>query len=79
MLSRKTVLKATPILHTEHDKGNNEMHKHTGSMSTQKALDWYTEAFDLVKDHPGHDGLQDWLSLADLSEDNMFSLEGCVQ
>ncbi|XP_060800057.1 uncharacterized protein si:ch211-137a8.2 isoform X2 [Neoarius graeffei] len=55
------------------------MHKHTGSMSTQKALDWYTEAFDLVKDHPGHDGLQDWLSLADLSEDNMFSLEGCVQ
>lgn len=79
MLPRKTVLITTPILHTENDQWNNEMHKHIGSMSTQKALDWYTEAFDLVEDHPGHDELQDWLLLADLSQDNTFSLEGCVQ
>ncbi|XP_053543572.1 nesprin-2 isoform X2 [Ictalurus punctatus] len=75
----KTVLKATQILLTEIDKGNNEKHKHIGSMSTQKALDQYTEAFDLVKDHPEHDELQNWLSLAELHQDDTFSLEGCVQ
>ncbi|MCJ8740147.1 hypothetical protein PDJAM_G00055430 [Pangasius djambal] len=82
-MPRKTVLKATQILLTENDKRNNEKQKHTGSMTTQKALGQYTEAFDLVKGHPEHDDqhddLQDWLSLADLSQDDTFSFEGCVQ
>lgn len=78
-MPRKTVLKATQILLAENDQGNSEKHMHTGSMNTQKALDRYTEAFDLVKDPPEHDDLQDWLSLADLSQDDAFSLEGCVQ
>ncbi|XP_026779824.3 nesprin-2 isoform X1 [Pangasianodon hypophthalmus] len=78
-MPRKTVLKATQILLTENDKGNNEKQKHIGSMTTQKALGRYTEAFALVKDHPEHDDLQDWLSLADLSQDDTFSFEGCVQ
>ncbi|KAK3561127.1 hypothetical protein QTP86_028287 [Hemibagrus guttatus] len=78
-MPRKTVLKATQILLSENDKWNNEKHKHTGSMSTQKALGRYTEAFNLVKEHPEHDDPQDWLSLADLSQDDTFSFEGCVQ
>lgn len=78
-MPRKTVLKATQILPPENDKGNNEKHKHTGSMSTQKTEGRYIQAFDMVKDHPEHDDLQDWLSLADLNQDDTFSLEGCLQ
>lgn len=48
-------------------------------MNTREALNQYTEAFDLVENHPEHDDLQDWLSLADMSQDDTFSLEGCVQ
>ncbi|XP_046719604.1 nesprin-2 isoform X2 [Silurus meridionalis] len=48
-------------------------------MSTQKAFGWYTEALELVDDHPDHDNLQNSLSLTDLSQDDRFSLEGCVQ
>lgn len=74
----KTVLKATQVLTTGNDKGNNKKHKHIDSMSIHNALGQYSEAFDLVQDHPEHD-LQDWLSLADFSQDDAFSLEGCVQ
>lgn len=79
MMPWKTVVKTTPDLPTENDNRNSEKQQHTGSMSSQKALGRYTEAFDLVKDNLEHDNLQDWLSLADLSQDDTFSLEGCVQ
>ncbi|XP_060744664.1 nesprin-2 isoform X1 [Tachysurus vachellii] len=47
-------------------------------MSTEKAFGQYTKAFDF-KGHPEHANLQDWLSLADLSQDDTFSFEGCMQ
>ncbi|XP_058269840.1 nesprin-2 isoform X5 [Hemibagrus wyckioides] len=78
-MPRKTVLKATQIFLSENDKGNNEKHKHIGSMSTRKASGRYSEAFTFVKDHPEHDDPHDWLSLADVSQDDAFSFEGCVQ